>query len=436
MWSLIIIILSLILLVVLAMRGFTIIIIAPVVSLFVIIMNNMPILETFQTAYMSGFTNYVKNYFLIFLFAAMFGKFMEESGAARTIAEYLLKLSGRKSKLRVLVTIMFICSLLTYGGVSLFVVIFAILPIAKPIFKEMNIPWHLFIAAFFPGIATFTMTMLPGTPAIQNIIPISYLNTTVTSGALIGIVTTVVIIPILIWYLNFALKRAEKRGETYLNMKNLEQAENEMAKDKYAHKQLPNIILSLVPPALLLILLNLFKLEVLYTLMITVVASAILFWKYIDKKKEVVNIGATNAVLPIINTSADVGYGAVIAATSGFIVFQDIVTNIPGNPLISLFISTNLLAGITGSSSGGLAIAMETLTDLYLKLGVNPEAFHRISAIASGGLDALPHNGVVITTLIVAGLTHKDAYKHIFATSVVIPLIAAIPGLLVAIMFY
>ncbi|MFL0504937.1 hypothetical protein ACH0B5_04245 [Ureibacillus sp. 179-F W5.1 NHS] len=231
---------------------------------------------------------------------------------------------------------MFICSLLTYGGVSLFVVIFAILPIAKPIFKEMDIPWHLFIAAFFPGIATFTMTMLPGTPAIQNIIPISYLYTTVTSGALIGIVTTIVIIPILIWYLNFALKRAEKRGETYLNMKNLEEAENELAKDKYANKKLPNIVLSLIPPALLLILLNLFKLEVLYTLMITVVASAIIFWKYIDKKKQVVNIGATNAVLPIINTSADVGYGTVIAATSGFVVFQDIVTNIPGNPLISL----------------------------------------------------------------------------------------------------
>lgn len=170
--------------------------------------------------------------------------------------------------------------------------------------------------------------------------------------------------------------------------------------------------------------------------MITVIVSAVLFHKYISLKKETINIGATNAVLPIINTSADVGYGSVIAATSGFAVFQDIVTNIPGNPLISLFVATNLLAGITGSSSGGLAIAMETLTDLYLSLGVSPEAFHRIAAIASGGLDALPHNGAVITTLVVAGLTHKDAYKHIFATSVIAPLVAAVPGLIVAILFY
>lgn len=436
MWSLIIIILSLVLLVLLALRGFTIVIIAPVVSLFVIVLNNMPILETFQTAYMNGFTNYVKNYFLIFLFAAMFGKFMEESGAARTIAEYLLKLSGRNSKPRVLVTIMVICGLLTYGGVSLFVVIFAILPIAKPIFKEMDIPWHLFLAAFFPGIATFSMTMLPGTPAIQNIIPTSYLGTTVTSGAWIGIVTAIFVIILNVWYMNYAIKRTEKRGETYSNMKNLEGADDEKVKDKYANKKLPNLLLSLAPPILLLILLNLFKMEVLYTLMITVVVSAIIFWKYIDAKKDTVNIGATNAVLPIINTSADVGYGAVIAATSGFVVFQDLITNIPGNPLISLFVATNLLAGITGSSSGGLGIAMETLTDLYLKLGVNPEAFHRIAAIASGGLDALPHNGVVITTLVVAGLTHKDAYKHVFATAVVAPFLAAIPGLIVAILFY
>lgn len=435
MWSLITIILSLILLIILAMRGFTIIIIAPVVSLFVMILNNMPIIDTFQNDYMSGFTNYVKNYFLIFLFAAMFGKFMEESGAARTIAQYLLKLSGKKSKLRVLVTIMFICAFLTYGGVSLFVVIFAILPIAKPIFKELNIPWHLFIAAFMPGMATFTMTMLPGTPAIQNIIPTAYLGTTVTSGAWIGIVSAIFVIIINIWYIDFALKRSEKRGETYFNMKNLESKNGEV-EDKYADKKLPNIVLSLIPPILLLVLLNLVKLEIIYTLMITVVVSALLFWKYISVKKETINMGATNAVLPIINTSADVGYGSVIAATSGFAIFQEIAPNIPGNPLISLFIATNLLAGITGSSSGGLAIAMETLTDLYLSLGVNPEAFHRIAAIASGGLDALPHNGAVITTLVVAGLTHKDAYKHIFATAVIAPLIAAIPGLIVAILFY
>jgi len=437
MWSLCTILVSLILLVVLAMRGFTIVIIAPVVSLVVMVLNSMPILTTFQDVYMIGFTNYVKNYFLIFLFAAMFGKFMDNSGAARTIADNLLRLLGRKSKLRVLIGIMIVCAFLTYGGVSLFVVVFAILPIAKPIFREMDIPWHLFMAAFFTGIGTFTMTMLPGTPAIQNIIPTKYLGTDVTAGAMIGIVAAITVITLNIMYMKYALKKSEQRNETYLSMKNLEDADDPaLLEDKYANQKLPNIWLSLTPPLLLLIFLNIFKIEVLYTLMITVVIASIVFWKYIDAKKETINIGATNAVLPIINTSADVGYGAVIAATAGFTIFQDMITEIPGNPLVSLYIATTLLAGITGSSSGGLGIAMETLTDTYLKLGVNPQAFHRVAAIASGGLDALPHNGAVITTLVVTGLTHKEAYKHVFVTAVIAPVIAAIPALIVAILFY
>ncbi len=436
MWSLFIIILSLVLLVVLALRGFTIIVIAPVVSLFVIVLNNMPILDTFQNDYMGGFINYAKNYYLIFLFAAMFGKFMDESGAARKIAETFLKLLGKNSKYKVLVSVMLICAFLTYGGVSLFVVIFAILPIAKPLFKEMDIPWHLFIASFFIGIATFTMTMLPGTPSVQNIIPINYLNTSVTSGAWIGIVGTITVLVINLWYLKYALNKSEKRGETYSSMKNLDRDQTNGLADKYANKQLPHLVISLIPPAVLLVLLNILKVEVLYTLMISVVVCAAVFWKHIEKKKETINIGATSAVLPIVNTSADVGYGAVIAATSGFAVFTEIMTDLPGSPLISLYIATTALAGITGSASGGLGIAMETLVQPYLNMGLNPDAIHRIAAMASGGLDALPHNGAVITTLVVTGLTHKDAYKHIFATSVIAPILAAIPALMVAILFY
>ncbi|ETT82330.1 GntP family permease [Viridibacillus sp. FSL R5-0477] len=435
MWSLITIIVSLILLIILALRGFSIIIIAPVVSLFVMVCNQMPILETYQTEYMGGFVNYVKNYYLIFLFAAMFGKLMDDSGAARKIAEALLRILGKNSKMKVLVSIMLICAFLTYGGISLFVVIFAVLPIAKPLFKELEIPWHLFIPAFFTGIGTFTMTMLPGTPSIQNIIPTKYLGTTVTSGAAIGLVATVFVIAINLWYMKFVLKRSEKRQETYLNMKNPDHSEEQIV-DIYVDKKLPSIILSVLPPILLLFLLNIIKLEIVYTLMIAVVTSVVLFWKYIEVKRDTLNLGATSAVLPIINTSADVGYGAVIAATTGFAFFTDAMTNIPGSPLISLFIATTALAGITGSSSGGLAIAMEALSKVYLDMGVNPDAIHRIAAIASGGLDSLPHNGAVITILVVSKLTHKDAYKHIFATSVIAPLLASIPALIVAILFY
>ena len=435
MVSLITIVISLVLLIVLALRGYSIIVIAPVVSLFVMVLNHMPILDTFQNAYTTGFINYVKNYYLIFLFAAMFGKLMDDSGAARKIAEVLLKILGKNSKYKVLVSIMVICAFLTYGGISLFVVIFAILPIAKPLFKELQIPWHLFMAAFFTGVGTFTMTMVPGTPSVQNIIPTKYLGTTVTAAPLVGIIAAIAVIAINLWYMKYALKKAEQRNETYDNMTNPDKSEEQLV-DKYADKSLPHIVLSLLPPIVLLVLLNIVKVDIVYTLMITVAFSVIVFWKYIDIKRVTLNAGATSAVIPIINTSADVGYGAVVAATAGFAFFNDMMTHLPGSPLISLFISTTLLAGITGSSSGGLGIAMEALSKTYLDMGLNPEAIHRVAAIASGGLDSLPHNGAVITFLVASKLTHKDAYKHVFATSVVAPLLASIPALIAAILFY
>ncbi|MGE7022953.1 GntP family permease [Solibacillus cecembensis] len=436
MWSLITIVISLVLLIVLALRGYSIIIIAPVVSLFVMVTNGFPILETFQETYMSGFINYVKNYFLIFLFAAIFGKLMDDSGAARQIANLLLKVVGKDSKYKVLVAIMIICAFLTYGGISLFVVIFAVLPIAKPLFKELEIPWHLFMAPFFTGIGTFTMTMLPGTPSVQNIIPTKYLGTTVTAAPLLGIIAAVFVIAINLWYMKYALKRSEARGETYSGMKNPDNDEKESLKDIYAGRKLPNPILSLIPPIALLVTLNLFEVPIIYTLMGVVVLTTILFWKNIEIKKETINNGTTSAILPIINTSADVGYGAVIAITAGFTIFNDVMTDIPGSPLISLFIATTALAGITGSSSGGLGIAMEALSQTYLNLGLNPEAMHRVAAVASGGLDSLPHNGAVITILVASKLTHKEAYKHIFAVSVIAPLIAAVPMLIAAVLLY
>ncbi|MFJ3388721.1 GntP family permease [Lysinibacillus sp. NPDC086135] len=436
MWSLITIVISLILLIVLALRGFSIIIIAPAVSLFVMVTNGFPILETFQDTYMTGFIGYVQKYFLIFLFASMFGKLMDDSGAARQIANLLLLIIGKNSKYKVLVAIMVICAFLTYGGISLFVVVFAVLPIARPLFKELDIPWHLFMAPFFTGIGTFTMTMLPGTPSVQNIIPTKYLGTTVTAAPLLGIIAAVFVIAINLWYMKFALKRSEQRKETYANMTNPEKDGQEGIKDLYEGRPLPNIVVSLVPPIALLVILNVFKIDITYTLMGVVVLTTILFWNYIEIKKNTLNEGAVSAILPIVNTSADVGYGSVIAITTGFSLFNEAMTQIPGSPLISLFLATTALAGITRSSSGGLGIAMEALSSTYLNLGLNPDAMHRVMAVASGGLDSLPHNGAVITILVASKLTHKDAYKHIFVVSVIAPLIASIPMLIATVLLY
>lgn len=433
MLSLIGILVSLILLVVFAMKGVNIIILAPVLATLVILTSGMNFVQTITGPYMTGFAGFAARFFLIFMLGSVFGKLMQDSGAASSIAHGIVKIIGTGSQMKALLALTAITALLTYGGVSLFVAVFAIMPIARSLCKEQDIPWPLFCGAFIFGMATFTMTMIPGTPQTQNVIPTTYLGTTLTAAPVVGLVAAAVVIAFNIWWLNHERKNYAKKGLGYEATKGKVDTTAE-AKIFDPNKN-PSVILSLIPSILMLVLLNVFKLNIVLGLALAVIACIALFFKYLDNPLGTLNQGAINVGGPILNTCAVVGFGSVVSATIGFVLFKDALIGIPGHPLISFVIGTNLLAGITGSASGGLGIAMETLAPYYKPL-LNPEAMHRLASIASGGLDAMPHNGAVVTTLAVLGLTHKEGYKPIFFTAVVGPLIASVFAIVVAIAIY
>jgi len=428
-WSVVGIIFSLAFIVVLALRGWHIIVIAPLAVVIVSILSQMNIMETMTGPYMKGFTNYAGKFYLIFLAGSLFGKFMEDGQAARSIANGILRVTGRESPMRVMLAIAIVSLCLTYGGVSLFVVIFAVIPISRPLFKEMNLPWHLWLAPFAFGGSSLTMTMLPGSPQIQNIIPTKYLASTTYSAPLVGLTGAVVVIIFNLLYFRYILRKSKERGETYEDP-----PAGVLGAGAAASGPTPNIFLSLVPPIVVLILLNFnipyIKRDAVVALVGGVLSCIILFWKYYPNVVDSLTKGALNTVVPVVNTCADVGYGMAVAATNGFKLVSSWLLAIPGHPVISLAIATNIMAAITGSASGGLGIIMETLVPKYVAMGVSPDLIHRIAAMASGGFDAMPHNGVVITTLAVAGLTHRNAYKHLFFGHVIadtLGLIAAIP---------
>lgn len=424
---------ALALLMFLAMRGYSILVIAPFCAIIVALTSGIPLMDGLGGAYMQGLGGFVIRFFLVFMLGALFGKYMEDSGAARSIANALLKLTGRDKPYRALTSIMIICGVLTYGGVNLFVIVFSIIPLARPIFKELNISWNLLLAPIALGAATFTMTMLPGTPAITNIIPMSYLGTPATAAPLVGLVAAVTVIAVGCWYMKIQLTKTQKEGLGYVEpLMEIGMPATNAVDDVKG----PGIILSLLPPIVLLIALNALKVNVVLALVLGIVVASILFYKYIPNQLMTLNKGSANSIMPLLNTCAAVGFGSVVAVTVGYGIITTALLNIPGNPLISLTISTNILAGVTGSASGGLGIALETLAPIYLNLGLNPEAIHRIAAIASGGLDALPHNGAVITLLTACAVSHKEGYKHIFWTAVVAPIIASVPAILVAILIY
>ncbi|HEL1258424.1 TPA: GntP family permease [Streptococcus equi subsp. zooepidemicus] len=395
---------------------------APMATILVVLLNSMPLVESLlgkePNNYMGALGGYIMSYFAIFLLGSILAKLMEVSGATVSIAEFILKKVGYQNPYRILMAIFIISAILTYGGISLFVVMFAVLPLARSLFKKMDLSWNLIQVPLWLGIATFTMTILPGTPAIQNVIPIQYLNTSLTAALVPSILGSVGCIAFGLFYMKRCLTKSLEVGENYATY-------TSQTNEDTTERVLPSFVASILPLALLIaiaitgsLLGNEFvKKNIIYVALLAGIISAIvLFNKYIDQKIATLSIGASGAVGPIFATASAVAFGSVVTAASGFGVFSDVILNIPGPPVISLTVLTSAMAAITGSSSGALGIVMPNFAQYYLDAGVSPEIIHRVAAVASNILTIVPQSGVFLTFLSLTGLSHKNGFKQTFIT--------------------
>lgn len=432
------ILIAIALIVILAMSGYSIVFIAPLASIVVIVTNGMdffPSLIGSESSFMTGLAGFVVSYFAVFLLGAILAQYIEKSGASQAIAQKVLSITGTEKPISVLIAIFAISAILTFGGISLFVVLFVVIPLSKPLFKQLNIAWNLVVIPIFLGIGTFTMTMLPGTPSIQNVVPTNYLGTTLTAAPLIGIVATLVAIIVGIIYLKYTLKKSLANGETFAPY--LDEKEESMA----LKEKIPSFFISILPILILIVIIfigSAMKVDniVLIGLSAAILTAAVLFYKYIPSHKTALSLGANGSITPIFFTAAAVAFGVVITMAPGFKVISNFILGIPGNPLISLTIAASVLGAITGSSSGGLGITMEAFAQSYLDMGVDPEAMHRISAIASSVFTSLPHAGTILSLFALAGLNHKNGYKYSFFSMTLPIFVALIFSLVIGIMFY
>ncbi len=434
---------SVILLIVLALRGINIIFASLLCSTVVILTNNLPIAtglaQYFSFGPLGAFT-FAGKFFLLFAAGAIFGRVMGESHAAASIALRLIDKLGADRALWITVLA---CALLTYGGVVVFVVIFAMYPLGLKLLQQADIPKRLFCAALALGAATFTLTALPGTPSIQNVIASVGLGTDLFSGFWIGISAGVLMFVLGMWYLETERKKARLAGEHF------ELGPNDKILD-LDHDQYPHWFLAMVPITLVLFLIIAPRLlspivaddsligslisfasaqPVVWPSMALIIGSVIaclMFESIRPSALRVMGNGTNDAIMPLINTAAVIGFGGVVTQTVGFENFSAalLVSNLP--PLISAFTSVSLVSAITGSASGGLQIFMQTLAPAYLEMGIEPQVLHRIATIASGGFDSLPHSGGVVAMLTITGLTHKQAYKDVGIITVVIPVIVCL----------
>ena len=465
------ILLGLALLVWLAYRGWSILLLAPAAALIAAAFAGGPLLAYWTQTFMDSASRFVAQFFPLFLLGALFGKLMEDSGSVSAIARFMTE---RLGPARAILTVVLAGALVTYGGVSLFVAFFVLVPMAQALFRTAELPNRLIPATIALGTSTFTMSALPGTPAIQNAIPMPFFGTTPLAAPGLGIIASAIMLAFGLWWLGHAAAAARRKGEGYdpdapVSLDEAVEDETVRQRATTAHefdppevhhghpsREAPPIGLAALPLLVVVGVNVLMTLAVLPSLdvsflakeafgatslsavagiwsVVTALIAAIVTvvainWRRLPGLRATMDSGANASVLPVLSVASLVGFGAVVAAVPAFVIVRDWVLSIEGGPLVSLAVATNLLAALTGSASGGLTIALEALGGTYMRLagehGIDPALLHRIAVMSAGTLDSLPQNGAVVTLLAVCGSTHRESYFDIVMVAIAGPIIA------------
>jgi H+/gluconate symporter-like permease len=429
-----------------AYRGMSVIVLAPVAALLAVLASApLDVAPAFSALFLERMADFLKSYFPVFLLGALFGKVIELAGFAQAIVGAVLGVLGRE---RAMLAVVLVCALLTYGGVSLFVVVFAVYPFAVELFARADIPRRLIPGTIALGAFTFTMDSLPGTPQIQNVIPTTFFGTTTWAAPTLGAVGAAFILGLGWLYLARARRRAAEAGEGFGVRP--EGADVPMATGPTVHWAValsPLVVVgvanrflgtwlkavygetyALQPAgASAPVVVNVSKWVAIWAVEAALVLGiftvlALAFRRVRSQFTAGSKAAVSGALLASMNTASEYGFGAVIAALPGFLLISDALKKIP-SPLVGEAISVTTLAGITGSASGGLGLALGAMSKTFIAqataAGIPMEVLHRVAAMASGGMDTLPHNGAVITLLAVTGLTHRESYRDIFAITLI-----------------
>lgn len=437
--SVLLIFLALALLIVGAWRGMSVLVLAPVLAMFAALASGAPVLAGYTQVFMQAAGGFVIAFFPLFLLGALFGKVMETSGAAARLASAIATALGPQNAI---LAVVLACALLTYGGVSLFVVAFAAWPLAHALFVQTDLPQRLIPATIALGAFTFTMTALPGTPSIQNAIPMATFGTTAFAAPGLGLLAGAVMLGLGLVWLQWRVRVLADDGVAAVTDTAPTAGSMPLWRASAPILSVGAVTLfmgSVVLPGLDTAYLaepaygatELSRVRGLWSV-ITALSVALVLALILSRPPQLIhtlNQGAESALLPLFNTASLVGFGAVIATLPGFDVFRQSLDGLAGgNVLISAALSSAALAGITGSASGGMSIALDVLGPSMITQaatqGVDPALLHRVIAVATGGLDTLPHNGAVVTLLGICGMTHRQAYGDIFIVAVVVPTIA------------
>lgn len=471
----------------LAYRGWSVLLLAPAAALLVALISGEPLLPHWTSTFMEGTTRFITQWFPLFLLGGIFGKLMDDTGSITSIARYLTIKLGTK---RTMLSVVLASAVVTYGGVSVFVAFFVLVPMAREMFKAANIPARLMPAAIGLGAFTFTMSAMPGSPSTNNAIPMPYFGTTTFAAPGLGIIASIITLAFGMWWLQRAEAKARAAGEVYaddtdaiagdadqylsgpVSEKLREQATlsgdfdpAELDRGQRSDGN-PSFLVAIIPLVTVIVVNFLMALIILPRVDLSFldtdgwginISSAIGVWavllglgaaiiaiiglnfERLTALRESLDAGANSSVLPILTVASLVGFGAVVAAMPAFAVVSDALLQMPGGPLVSLVVAMNTLAALTGTASGGMAIALNALGSEYMRMateyGIDPALMHRLTTISAGTLDALPHNGTVLLLLQISKQTHAGSYFDMAMTVIVGVIISLVAVFILGTMF-
>jgi H+/gluconate symporter-like permease len=395
-------------------------------ALIVIVFNGMDPVSTLSDKFMTGMSGFAGNWFLLFLLGAVFGKVMGDSGASVGIANKMLKILGEKS---VVLVIMLTGLVLSYGGIGTFIIAFSLYPIAVSLFQSADIPKKLIVATIMVTPTTVCMTMLPGSPSTQNLIPTTYFGTTAYAGPTIGLICGILMFVMAFVYLNWQIKKAKAAGEHFI----ASEGEDIMDLKSADEGKTPSVAACFAPIVVLLVLMFgiQFATDIPSTYAVAIAMTAAICVGCILYKdrlhvKEVISGGAAGGLGSLIATSSIMGFGAVVSASPAYTSITNALVSMSTSPLITALISINVIAAITGSSAGGLNIFLGSMGEYLAASGLNLSMLHRVVCIASSGFDAMPHASGMVVCNQIAKTSQKDTYKYVFVTCALMPFCLAI----------
>ena len=458
------------LLIALAYRGWSVLLLAPVAAILAALFSREPLLAHWTQTFMGSAAQFFAQFFPIFLLGALFGKLMDDSGSVQVIARSMNDWLGAR---RVILAVVLAGAIVTYGGVNVFVAFFVLGPMAITLFRNADIPRRLMPAAIALGTSTFTMTAFPGTPAVQNAIPMPFFGTTPFAAPGLGVIASAIMLGFGLWWLARAEAAARRAGIGFGSndfaapapvddqlIRERATVSREFDPAEIGHGQhsekAPSILMAAAPLVVVILVNLLMSFVVLPRLDFSFLAEQrwggtslsavagvwsvavalaagiltllILNVRRLPSIRESMDAGANASVLPMVTVASLVGFGAVVAALPAFAIVREWVLSIGGGPLVSLAVATNILAALTGSASGGLTIALDALGETYMRLaaenGIDPSILHRVAVIGAGTLDSLPHNGAVVTLLAVCGSNHRESYFDIVMVAIVGAIVA------------